>query len=142
MLNDEIDMAFNYTPVLLKDIDPQPQFKRIKKAEIAKQSLPGEKSLCETMKRLHGRETYFSEKIVNEGLVAPTLTANGGELWVRNTGSCLTSQDFIKMQTFPQDYDFKGENVRYICGMSVPPVMIKRITQKLIENKILTIKEK
>lgn len=46
----------------------------------------------------------------------------------------------IHGQTFPEDYDFVNKtyrNVGYICGMSVPPVMIKRIVQRLIERGVL-----
>lgn len=47
-------------------------------------------------------------------------------------------------QTFPRDYDF-GSNVRgvwtYICGMSVPPVMMKRVVTKLIEQGVFDYKK-
>jgi len=36
----------------------------------------------------------------------------------------MTDKDIISCQTFPQDYDFMGQNVQYVCGMSVPPVMM------------------
>ena len=42
-------------------------------------------------------------------------------------------------QTFPQDYDFRSDTISgigYICGMSVPPVMIKRIVTRLIEQGV------
>ena len=29
------------------------------------------------------------------------------------------------------------KKVEYICGMSVPPIMIKRIVQRLIESGVL-----
>ena len=45
----------------------------------------------------------------------------------------------MNSQTFPQDYDFLpniDNQVGYICGMSVPPVMMKRVVTRLIESKI------
>ena len=42
-----------------------------------------------------------------------------------------SEKDIITMQTFPQDYDFMGMSVQYICGMSVPPIMMKKIAEQV-----------
>ena len=47
--------------------------------------------------------------------------------------------DLLPSQTFPEDYQFNTESVTgvtYICGMSVPPIMIKRIVTRLIEQGV------
>ena len=136
-LQNELDMSFNYEPITYGEIK-QGEHKElfIEKAKIAKQSIGCESSLCETMKRLKGRETYFSEKLIYEDAVCKTLTANGGELWISNTGTHINDREIINIQTFPQDYNFGKANVRYICGMSVPPIMIKRIVTRLIESGV------
>jgi DNA (cytosine-5)-methyltransferase 1 len=60
--------------------------------------------------------------------------------YVRGTDKqWISIEDIIHGQTFPEDYDFVNKtyrNVGYICGMSVPPVMIKRIVQRLIESEV------
>ncbi|WP_345774789.1 DNA cytosine methyltransferase [Paenibacillus amylolyticus] len=43
----------------------------------------------------------------------------------------ITDTDAIRMQTFPSDYDFMDANVQYVCGMSVPPVMMHRIAEQI-----------
>lgn len=132
---DNLDMCFNYAPITYAEVkcgEHKELF--IEKAIIAKKSKKGEKSLCETMQRIHGRTTYFSEKIIYENEVCKTLTAGGGELWIGNTGTKLNEKEIINVSTFPQDYDFCGQKAKYICGMSVPPIMIKRIVTRLIEN--------
>ena len=51
----------------------------------------------------------------------------------------ISWQTIINSQTFPQDYDFmpnKEGQTGYICGMSVPPIMIKRLVTRLIESGI------
>ena len=56
----------------------------------------------------------------------------------------VSVNDIICAQTFPQDYDFgekKYSNVEYLCGMSVPPIMIKRIITRLIESGIFNYKK-
>lgn len=32
-----------------------------------------------------------------------------------------------RIQSFPDDYDFLDQKVRYVCGMSVPPLMMQRV---------------
>jgi DNA (cytosine-5)-methyltransferase 1 len=136
-----IDMAFNYKPITYSEIkDGEHIESSMEKAKIAKKSIKGEASLCETMQRLCGRTTYFSEKIIYKNEVCKTLTAGGGELWLENTGTHINDQEMINISTFPQDYDFGGEKVKYVCGMSVPPVMIKRIVTRLIESGVFDAK--
>lgn len=139
---ERLDMSFNFAPVLYRDVK-RGEHKElfIEKAKIAKQSIHKEKSLCETMLRLKGRETYFSEKLIYEDEVCKTITAGGGELWIANTGTHINEEETINIQTFPQDFDFCGANVKYICGMSVPPIMIKRVVTRLIESGIFDYKK-
>ena len=35
---------------------------------------------------------------------------------------------------FPQDYDFGTQKPEYICGMSVPPIMIAQIATQVYEQ--------
>lgn len=39
----------------------------------------------------------------------------------------LSNLEIIKAQTFPLDFNFMGQNINYVCGMSVPPFMMQRI---------------
>lgn len=135
---ERLDMSFNYEPITYGEIKcgehKHKNIEKAKLAKLAKLSLPFEHSLCETMKRLNNRETYFSERIIYENQVCQTITGGGGEIWIKNTGTHINSAEIINAQTFPQDYNFLKEKVKYICGMSVPPIMIKRIVNRLIES--------
>ena len=60
-----------------------------------------------------------------------TFTA-GGALPLRFDVPGYISDEEIKMiQTFPQDFDFVNSSVQYICGMSVPPLMMYRIAEQI-----------
>ncbi len=37
----------------------------------------------------------------------------------------------IRLQSFPDDYDFTGVDARYVCGMSVPPIMMQRVATEI-----------
>lgn len=43
----------------------------------------------------------------------------------------LTNTEWIRGQSFPDDYDFMDEDCRYICGMSVPPLMMLRVASEV-----------
>ena len=77
--------------------------------------------------------SFFNYCFVYDELVAPTMTAHCNNLrW--DTKSSLSKQDIISMSTFPQDFDFMTENldsISYVCRMSVPPIMIKRVAERL-----------
>ena len=69
----------------------------------------------------------------------PTIRAKMSDIFRRKEKTRITWEDVRNSQTFPQDYDFlpnSDNQVGYICGMSVPPLMIKRIVTRLIESGI------
>ena len=45
-----------------------------------------------------------------------------------------SDEDFTNIQSFPQDYDYCGNNVQYVTGMSVPPNMMANIAQEVYEQ--------
>lgn len=49
-------------------------------------------------------------------------------------GSPPCSAFSIKVSSFPQDYDFGTQKPEYICGMSVPPIMIAQIATQVYEQ--------
>ena len=139
---DKLDMSFNYEPITYREVKCGKHKELFtERARIAKQSIKGEKSLCETILRIKGKETYFSEKIIYENEVCNTVTSGGNEIWIENTGTHLNQEEIVNIQTFPQDYDFLSEKVKYICGMSVPPIMVKRIVNRLIESGLFDYKK-
>ena len=55
----------------------------------------------------------------------------------------LSGETLRNAQTFPQDFKFNSNlagNICYLCGMSVPPVMMKRVVTRLIESGIFDYK--
>ena len=42
-----------------------------------------------------------------------------------------TKREIKLIQTFPQDYNFLNQSVQYVCGMSVPPIMMKKISEQI-----------
>jgi DNA (cytosine-5)-methyltransferase 1 len=43
----------------------------------------------------------------------------------------LSNSETIRVQSFPDDYNFQKRNANYICGMSVPPYMTQRVALEI-----------
>ena len=99
---------------------------------------PTEKRIIDVLIRLNEKERCFGHKIAWNENVLQTITANL-DYTRGDTLESISIQDVIHAQTFPEDYKFIDKTfnkVAYICGMSVPPVMIKRIVTRLIEQGV------
>lgn len=101
----------------------------------------GERNLEYASYRLTGKYSFFNHSFLYDHLVANTLTTGGNSIrW--DTKEYPSKEDIISISTFPQDFNFLSDSlgmVNYVCGMSVPPVMIKRIAERL---KPILLKEK
>lgn len=89
--------------------------------------------LSDINKRMFGKNTGFTSPILHDDRVANTVIANG-DVYRMCDGLRCSDQDIINIQTFPQDYDFGDEDVKYICGMSVPPVMMAHIADEVYKQ--------
>ena len=91
---------------------------------------PEDKNLGDINARWKGKGTGFTAAIVKDNEVSPTLCAGGG--MIRDyDASYFSGDDCRNIQTFPQDYDFGKEAPEYVCGMSVPPVMMANIATEV-----------
>ena len=133
---DKIDMTFNYEPIKYKDIKSG-KGEKITEYQYNLLSLAkkGDENIGCVYFRLHGKKTGFSDKIVWANDILQTITANG-KIFRGEEKEKISAQDIINASSFPQDYNFLEEKPRYICGMSVPPIMIKRIVTRLIKSEI------
>lgn len=88
---------------------------------------PGDFDIADVTKRTeNGRRVGFNHKILWDDRVAYTLISGGSFIRAFDKKE-LSDNDCRNIQTFPQDYDFQNSDVKYICGMSVPPNMMANI---------------
>lgn len=74
--------------------------------------------------------SLFSWNKLHPNLSSPTQTSTGHLLhWLRPR--TLNRQEVVRVQSFPDDYDFGSADPTYVCGMSVPPFMVQRIALQL-----------
>lgn len=90
-----------------------------------------DKSLYDTVKRAEkGKISGFTQKYIKGGDVAKTLTA-GSRPCRFDVPGFISDKDIIHIQTFPEDYNFLKTDACYVCGMSVPPVMMANISAEI-----------
>jgi DNA (cytosine-5)-methyltransferase 1 len=90
----------------------------------------GDGNLGYILKREENRYSSYSAVFLYDKKISPTTTAHGGFLRFDVPGK-PSARDLITIQTFPQDYDFNGQLVGYVCGMSVPPIMMEKIAKQI-----------
>ena len=135
-----LNMVFDYAPITYGEIKTGVCSKcaeNTKRYMLCKQALPQEKSLGDVNMRLYGKPSAFQSYMVDDDSIIPTLRSKN-DIIDRNEIAIISIETIRRAQTFPEDFDFGNSrsNVEYICGMSVPPVMIKRIVTRVIESGV------
>lgn len=131
-----IDLSFNYKPVLYGEYMSKigiPIPTNTELARIAKFIRPGDRDLGDTYRRMGEKERNYNQRIVFPTEVMPTITTQQMPICGHDM-TYVTTADIITSSTFPQDYNFINNarsNILFICGMSVPPIMIKRVVERL-----------
>ncbi len=130
----KLNLKFNEKPIKYLEFKDKEHFKPIKKSSKVYrfwlERKVGDTSLKNAVVRAGSKPKLFSHMYVHDENVCRTITSSGQFLRFDVPGS-LSNRDFITAQTFPQDYDFDGQSVQYVCGMSVPPIMMKKIAEQI-----------
>ncbi|MGZ0050158.1 DNA cytosine methyltransferase [Brevibacillus gelatini] len=129
----QLSLQFQERPVLYKEVrsgrgrplDPNSvTYKRWLKRR------PKDASIADITERTEGKENNFNTIIVHNDRVPNTIASNSW--FIRyDEPYFISDMDIIRIQTFPRDYDFMGADVQYVCGMSVPPLMMKGIASAI-----------
>lgn len=91
---------------------------------------PADTSFGDITERLNGSGSCFSDVFAKDELPLPTITSKGG-IYDFENGHFISDDSFKKGGSYPLDYDFKGNKVAYLVGMSVPPVMAAQIATQI-----------
>ena len=129
----DIDLAFNEEPITCRECNFElgkdiracflRDYEKLKKGETPK---------------------YLQSGLVSLDQVHPTITAKYSwaaapmpdwePKWLSERDMCLAS-------TFPLDYDLGDQHAQYICGMSVPPVMMAQVASRVYDQWLSKIPE-
>lgn len=136
-----LDMSFNYEPVTYGEIKEGVGAKASETCfKLLSQATQNDRCLADVLIRTEGRNSRFNEMIVWDDDVCPTVHTHG--FYRGNDKVKFSLEDYRNAQTFPTDYQFESvSQASYICGMSVPPIMIKRIVVRLVESGLFDVGE-
>ena len=126
-------MAFREDPIYFREVrteNGKPVDPTTQAYKLLQLRRPGDKCMGDINMRWKGKNTGFTVNIVSDNEVSCTLTSGGG-MYRDFDGQGFSDMDFVNIQTFPQDYDFGQESPQYVCGMSVPPVMMAQIASEV-----------
>lgn len=132
-----IKLAFNQQPIPFRDVRDEhgkPLSEDSIVAKVIKHRRPTDVKLSEINGRVRRTDGGYTTALNHDEEPVRTITA-GGQILRMCDGMAMTDRDIINCQTFPQDYDFMDQGVQYVCGMSVPPVMMANVATE-IENQL------
>ena len=131
----KIDMVFDYEPIVFCEVKDGIGRKVSDSVKyLLENATEKDGCIADVNKRLFNKRSRFNEMIVWDSKVSPTIHNHG--FYRGNDKTKFSVEDYRNCSTFPQDYNFGKAVAGYICGMSVPPVMMKRVVTRLIESGI------
>lgn len=143
---ESLDMQFNYEPVTYGEIKEGKTFPLEKNSiyyQIAIKAIDSDKSIADTRIRYGEKGAAFQTLYIRDGNVVPTVRSTTADLIDLSEMAYVSRETVRNSQTFPRDYNFGAETrarTSYVCGMSVPPVMMKRVVQRLIDQGVFDYK--
>lgn len=140
----KIKLAFNERPIFYGEF-ADTEYKQMSTEGLAykrwKKRLPSDRTVGDTVARTeNGKLSQFTTSYLKLKEVSPTITA-GGETYRFDVPGQPSDRDMKIISTFPQDYDFDKCNCRYVCGMSVPPFMMRGVARAVAEQLLPFAKE-
>lgn len=83
--------------------------------------------------RLYGKGSNFNQAYVYTDKICPTLASKKTCLIHFDKPLYLGQSEVCCISSFPQDYNFAGQQPHYVCGMSVPPVMMAQVASRIYD---------
>lgn len=140
------DTKYDWKPLCLSYHEPQILFGKVRSKtgrpytgvynKILQQYKRGDKTISDIRIRTGtNNRNGFNNTICADDEVHATITS-GGFAFRAFDKTRLSDKDIISVSTFPEDYDFADQNTKYVCGMSVPPVMMAHIANDIYNQWI------
>jgi len=80
--------------------------------------------------KYHIKGNYYNSIKLSPYRYSPTIVASaGGQYCHWDSPRLLSKHEMCVIQSFPLDYDFKDVSFQYVLGMSVPPFMIRSLSE-------------
>lgn len=131
-----LNLTFKESPILFCEcVDGKGR--EIKSPEMLKRwnaRCIGDDDFGDVTTRLYGRRLTFNTQFAYADRVCNCLTGKEDSTVLFDQPRYLSQSEVCKIASFPADYEFCGNKPHYICGMSVPPVMMAQVASQIYEQ--------
>ena len=83
---------------------------------------------------VHEKGHYFQELKLHPDKPLPTLRAGSNSYYHYKKPRRLHDTEILLGSSFPLDYNLNENKAIYLCGMSVPPIMVAKIAKRIKEQ--------
>lgn len=98
--------------------------------------------LGNSLSTVHPKGSFFNGIKIHSNLPCNTVIAQKKSHLMHHTQArSLSKKEIMLASSWPLNYDFCNQNHWYVCGMSVPPVMMAQIAHALYEQYICKMKQ-
>ena len=101
---------------------------------------PSDRCVGDVAKRIKNKLTMFNLLFVRQHQICPTLPSKEDTLIHYEKPLYFSTSEVCKISSFPLDYNFLEELPHYICGMSVPPIMMANVATNVYEQWLSKLK--
>ena len=127
----KLNLAFSERPVTFGEFRSEKGKKTSERvAAILSRRISTDKTIADINKRLCNKTSEFTNSIFHDNEVCRTL-ASSGTYYRYYDAMALSDMDCAHISSFPEDYDFGSKGAQFICGMSVPPLLMARIAHEI-----------
>jgi len=129
------NLVFNEKEITLSEIKHNCHTRPVngKILRLLNEARKGERDLRHACKRIEGKGNNFACSLLYENEAIRTILAQD-RMIVFNEKRQLSDIEYIRGGAFPSDYNFMNNSVNYVIGMSVPPVMIAQIADRIFNQ--------
>jgi DNA (cytosine-5)-methyltransferase 1 len=131
----KIKLEFNEKPISIKQAFVGAENKNYKKLSASTLDLWNKCKQGSTLATVHekGHRFNWSREDINQP--CRTFTATGSKMILHPTEPRpFSNGEKVRIQSFPDDYNFLDNDAGYVCGMSVPPYMMNRISDQIYKQ--------
>lgn len=133
----KLNLNFNYAPVYYREFkDNKGKCPDTEYIRLLKQATYDDRKISDVKVRLGLKYAGFTNRFVFDDMIMPTILSNHSDLFDFENKSYISEHDILCASTFPQDFNFMDKSISYVCGMCVPPLMINRIVERLLQTNI------
>ena len=130
-----IELDFNNKHILFGDVfdgkgrDLSPNMQVVWKGR-----LDGDTLMADAHERMKNKRAYFSQNYLYKNKIAGTITSHEDCQVLFDLPKYTSKDEVCKIGSYPLDYDFLGMKPHYLVGMSVPPLMMAKISEQIYKQ--------